>query len=131
MPYCPKCRYEYQEDIEFCSDCGVDLVIDLPPEIDAEYADADWIELHTFPGTLYARMAVEMLQREGIPAYSQSLFGGGLGFGPAGGADYVGASATVFVLEPDFEGALDIIQPMVDELPELGMDGSDSDDYEV
>ncbi|MCH5252162.1 MAG: hypothetical protein J1F22_04240 [Lachnospiraceae bacterium] len=36
MPWCPKCRNEYIEGIETCSDCGVALVEELPEEINLE-----------------------------------------------------------------------------------------------
>lgn len=29
---CPKCKMEYREGFEDCSDCGIPLVTDLPPE---------------------------------------------------------------------------------------------------
>jgi len=32
MPWCPKCRTEYQEGIDKCADCGSDLVDELPEE---------------------------------------------------------------------------------------------------
>ncbi len=32
MPWCPKCKTEYQEGIEKCADCGSDLVDELPEE---------------------------------------------------------------------------------------------------
>ncbi len=128
MPYCPKCRCEYREEIDVCADCGVDLVDECPPEIDEDHQDAEWVELQAFPGTLYAGMAVEILQREGIPAYTQSRFGGGIGVGPVDGASFTGASALVFVLEPDYEQALLAIEPMIDELP--GMQDFDQDDYD-
>lgn len=32
MPWCPKCRNEYREGFESCSDCGVALVEELPEE---------------------------------------------------------------------------------------------------
>jgi len=116
MLYCPKCGAEYTDDETVCSDCDVDLVSELPPDIPEEYLDEEWIELYTFSGTLYAQMAVEMLIREGIPAYSKSTFGGA-GLGVLGGADYVGANASVFVLEPDLERAESIIEAMTDESP--------------
>jgi len=124
MKYCSKCGSEYRDDIDICADCDADLVSEPPPEIPNEYIDEEWVELHTFPGTLYASMAVEMLNREGIPAYSQSLFGGA-GYGVYGGADYVGANATVWVLEPDLESAEDVIEPMINEIP-----GGIDDEYE-
>lgn len=34
MPWCPKCKNEYVEGITTCVDCGVDLVEELPDEVD-------------------------------------------------------------------------------------------------
>lgn len=34
MPWCPKCKNEYIEGIKTCVDCGVELVDELPEEID-------------------------------------------------------------------------------------------------
>ena len=31
--YCPKCGCEYRPGFEFCTDCGVDLVDRLPPDV--------------------------------------------------------------------------------------------------
>jgi len=123
MPFCPKCGYEYQNHIDICPDCEVDLVPELPPEIPDDYKDADWVEVHTFPGTLYAQMAVEMLNRGEIPSYSVNRFGAAC-YDITGGADYVGAATSVFVLEPDLEQALSILEPMIEEIPETF-----SDDY--
>ncbi|MCF7809439.1 DUF2007 domain-containing protein [bacterium] len=126
MQYCPKCGGEYTDEVDICSDCEVDLVPEPPPEIPEEYFEEEWVELHVFQGSLYAQMAVEMLNREGIPAYSQSTFGAA-GLGGSFSADSVGTSATVWVLEPDLSRAEDIIEPMTNEIP-----GSiDEDDWEM
>jgi len=114
MLYCPKCRGEYRDDVDICTDCNADLISELPPEIPEEFVDEEWVELHAFQGSLYAQMAVEMLIREGIPAYSQSRFGGS-GLGLSGGANFVGANAVVWVLEPDLDQAETIIEPMTNE----------------
>lgn len=114
MPYCPKCGYEYRDDIESCPDCEVDLVAEPPAEIPEEYQDAEWVELHSFSGPMYARMAIEMLQKEEIPAYTQTQFFGSA-FG-VGGAGYVGGATPVFVLEPDLGRAEQIIEPIIEEL---------------
>ena len=34
MPWCPKCRNEYQKGVLLCSDCGATLVEELPEEDD-------------------------------------------------------------------------------------------------
>lgn len=37
--FCPKCRAEYREGFYRCSDCDVDLVSELPPELEPEFVD--------------------------------------------------------------------------------------------
>lgn len=37
MPYCPDCKYEYERNIEYCSDCGAKLVDELEKEPHPEY----------------------------------------------------------------------------------------------
>lgn len=37
--YCPKCRCEYREGFTVCSDCNLELVVELPPEPVSEYVD--------------------------------------------------------------------------------------------
>ena len=32
MPFCPKCRYEYEPSVSICPDCGERLVSSLPEE---------------------------------------------------------------------------------------------------
>ena len=64
---CPKCHAEYLDHIIDCGDCFVKLVnacnINLPlPEL-------SWEPLPPFEGRLYAEMATEMLEKEGIPYY--------------------------------------------------------------
>lgn len=127
MPFCPKCRYEFRSDVEVCSDCNVDLIDELPAEIPEDYQGEEWVILHDFPGSIYAKMAVEMLAREEIPAYSQSEFPGAAALGLGGGSSYVGAGASVYVMQPDLDRALIVIEAMVDGLSNV-MD--DYDEYE-
>lgn len=130
MQYCPKCREEFEDGTDVCPDCQVDLISEIPPEIPEEYKDAEWVELYSFPGGLYAQMAVEMLAREDIPAYSQTIFSPGSPYA-LGPGDAVGACGAVFVLEHDAPRALKVIEPMIDEIPrnlENGDDDFVSDD---
>lgn len=116
MPFCPICRREYAADVELCNACEIELMQDLPPEIPPDYSDAEWVELCTFPGALYANMAIELLHREQIPCYSMSHYAGAA-LGPHNGAELIGTSVTIYVLEPDFDHAEAVIEPMTDEMP--------------
>jgi len=122
MVFCPKCSAEYSVTFDVCAECGVDLISDIPLEIPEGCDDGDWIELHTFPGNLYANMAVELLMREGIPSYSISNQGSAAS---SGHSDYLNSNSTVYVLEPEMDQAMNIIQLIIDELP-----GPIEDDYD-
>jgi len=37
--FCPKCKAEYREGFETCSDCDLKLVHELPPEPDPEFVE--------------------------------------------------------------------------------------------
>lgn len=34
--FCPNCRYEYNEGVLICPDCGANLVMELPPDVRKE-----------------------------------------------------------------------------------------------
>ena len=36
MAWCPKCKNEYVEGVTICADCGIELVDELPKEVDPE-----------------------------------------------------------------------------------------------
>ena len=49
--YCPGCRCEYRPGFDVCSDCGVDLVDELPPESPPQgVRDADLEALQSWVG---------------------------------------------------------------------------------
>ena len=75
--YCPRCRTEYRPGFEICTDCGVDLVDELPPEAPAD--DPDLEALQSWVGTdpvavlttlseIEAHVARGALVDTGIPA---------------------------------------------------------------
>ena len=66
--FCPKCGYEYEDDIKKCSDCDVDLVKKLPPEEEIE-SDIKFVPLPNLPGRVYAEMVKGALEKRGIPCY--------------------------------------------------------------
>jgi len=119
MSYCPKCRNEVADAEEVCPDCYVDLIREVPADVPDDFDDSDWVDIYSFTSSMYARMAVEMLQREGVPSYSQSMVDGSLN---------LGTSTTVFVLEQDLERAQEVIEPIIDELPDIPYEDDDYSD---
>lgn len=119
MTYCPKCRQEFAEGVDTCTECGVDLVENPPPDTNEEIDDLDWVELHTFPGVLYARMAVDMLHKEGVPAYSLS---GSNAAVSDNSVDFASSTAIVYALEGYYDQAYELIEPMIEEIPGIFSD---------
>ena len=65
--FCPQCRTEYREGFDTCTDCGVSLVLELPPEIDPEYLDFEEILISL--STSDIAMIKSLLDSEGIIYY--------------------------------------------------------------
>jgi hypothetical protein len=67
MPYCPKCRDEFQEWVKVCPDCNVALVEKLPPtpKKPREY-DAPLTYIATAPNEAVANMWSDILKERGI-----------------------------------------------------------------
>jgi len=71
MPFCPKCRYEYNPHVSKCPDCEETLVSELPPEEEGTFVDAeqydDWVQLARFNSDGHAHMIEDALRSSGIP----------------------------------------------------------------
>lgn len=80
--FCPKCKAEYREGFDTCSDCGIPLVEKLPQEPDKK---PEYIELVTILETndqALLLIAKSILTGAGIDYYAkgeglQDLFGWG------------------------------------------------------
>ncbi len=94
MPFCPKCRAEYETGTTRCSDCDELLVAELPP-LETEFSETNfenWKCVANLTSTSYAEMIMEALREAGIPVVvlSQSGYFGTSGmmgtalFNPAG-----------------------------------------------
>lgn len=71
MPYCPKCRYEYNPEISTCPDCNERLVASLPlePEDAPDRAPQyDWTPVARITSPQYGSMILEVLRGRDIPA---------------------------------------------------------------
>jgi hypothetical protein len=63
--FCPQCRTEYREGVVTCRSCGVELVAELPPEPEAEWAEFVTV-FETGDAALFG-VVKSLFQAEGIP----------------------------------------------------------------
>jgi len=68
MPSCPKCRCEFVEGTLTCSDCGIPLVSELPPEPEPLHEDGDLVEVWRTQGEVNAQLVRSLLEGSGIPS---------------------------------------------------------------
>jgi len=110
VPFCPKCKYEYNPNVSVCPDCGEKLVDQLPEERLEERPDQDWIPLVQLTSQQTAEMLRGALDAKGIPAVLRSGTGhfgitGQMGissFRPIGGG-YIIFVPVVFVEDANCE----------------------------
>ena len=76
MSFCPKCKYEYNEGIADCPDCGSRLVQKLHDESTpghdrggAEHQDIEWVNVANFSDPIEVDIAKGALQDVGIPVW--------------------------------------------------------------
>ena len=73
MPFCPNCRYEYEQGVVRCPDCDETLIDSLPiDETPQETVYEDWTQVARLTSPQYAEMLLEALQSKGIPIVIQS-----------------------------------------------------------
>jgi hypothetical protein len=91
MPYCPKCRCEYDEGVKTCYDCGSELVDVLEPE----EKPAREAFLMTVADEMEFLVVESKLREYGIPAYKRYKMGGDVTY------VYMGMTSGLDVLVPD------------------------------
>jgi hypothetical protein len=80
--YCPKCKSEYVDGVDMCSDCGVSLVDTLLPEDKPSPDDLDFVTVFKTGDQSKILIAKSILNEAGIEYYVrdekvQDLFGWG------------------------------------------------------
>ena len=122
MPFCPKCRYEYNVGVQTCADCDEPLVDSLQPDepslasgyaMHGDSSDVEFVPLPDLPGKIYAEMVKGALEEKDIPCYIQGRHAGGVlrvsGTGPPA------SSVRLFVPKNRYEECVEIQQQMVDQ----------------
>ncbi len=112
MPFCPKCRFEYNAGITKCPDCDQELVESLPETNEAAREYDEWVALARLTSHQYAEMIQDCLRNKDIPVVIQSGTGhfgitGQMGMSSARpiGGGYTVMVPVEFVVRADTEGS--------------------------
>ncbi len=109
MPFCPRCKYEYNSEVSRCPDCDCVLVDEIVenPETLAEQtlAEAGWEAIGVLTSSVYAEQLVEGLRNAGIPAevisgsgyFGQMGMMGDSSYSPAGAGYLIMVAAERYV----------------------------------
>lgn len=106
MPFCPKCRYEYNPEISICPDCEEHLVDILPEkyenesEIDNQGYD-NWVKIGRLSSQAYATMINDGLKSKNIPIVILSGAGHFGQTGQMGTSAFFPAGGSYIVLVPE------------------------------
>jgi hypothetical protein len=64
--FCPECRAEFREGFASCSDCGVPLVKELPPDVEVEHEDFELEKVFESANPALVAIAKAVLEGAGI-----------------------------------------------------------------
>ena len=105
--FCPRCKAEYRSGFRQCSDCGVELVDQLPPARDEQLQpiqDAELVVIRSYPTMIDAELAKTALESVGIDAMVRSDNEGGQSPGLT-----FARGAELLVRAGDVEAAADVL----------------------
>ena len=81
MKYCPKCKYEYRDDITMCSDCKVELeeviIEETKNKERVEVVAMRPVKVASVSNQVEAGMLMELLHNNGIASMVKDIGGGG------------------------------------------------------
>lgn len=109
MPFCPKCKYEYEWGVGECADCGTKLVDTLPNEEEKnEVVYDNWVPLVRLHSDQLANLVIGGFKAKNIPAVMISETGHFGATGQMGVSSYrpVGGGFTILVPEEFSEDAM-------------------------
>ena len=109
MPYCPKCRNEFQDWVKVCPDCNFALVDELPVLKRREMSEERLVHIATAPNEIVANMWSGILEKNGIRCL---LKGGGLQ--AAMYASPLSVPYEIYVLESEADNASEILTPFLE-----------------
>ncbi len=78
--FCPNCRYEYENHVTVCPECGATLTKELPPEDEVEYTEL--VTVYTTADAGLLGLAKSLLEDAGIDYFvrgesTKALFAAG------------------------------------------------------
>lgn len=93
MPWCPKCKTEYREGFNICSDCNIELVPELPQDSDENANTINYKEafLISVANDMEAKVIEALLSSHDIPVLRK--------YKGAGGYLQVYMGATIFGID--------------------------------
>lgn len=119
MPFCPKCKYEYERGTTRCPDCDVELVEVLPELADRRRDDdVAAVLLYKTDDYMLAQLIVSALEEQDIPCWAKRLGMGRLGSSATGAITHsvydVPKTAEIYVHPDDLESAKEILEGLTE-----------------
>ena len=113
MPYCPKCRDEFEDWVEECPDCKEKLVDELPPLPEEEPRGGALVHIATAPNEIEARLWKGILEDNGIQSMIKVAESLNLYLSP------LALKHQLYVLEEDEQKAREILDGVITFEPEI------------
>ena len=112
MPYCPQCRDEFQDWVDECPDCKVELVDELPSLPEEVIREGGLVHVATAPNEIEARLWKGILEEDGIQSMIKVAESLNLYLSP------LALKHRLYVLEEDEQKAREILDGIVTYEPE-------------